>query len=72
MYPFIQIAPTSGSPFLSNNQVFPSLVRTVPSEATQAIGIVQAMKEFGWSRIGVITQSENVFTFVSLRSSSLQ
>ena len=72
MYSYIQISPTSGSPFLSNTQVFPSFIRTVPSEAEQVIGIVQAMKQFGWSRLGVITQSENLFTFVSLQSNSLQ
>ena len=68
--PFFQIAPSSVSPFLSNTQVFPSFLRTVPSGASQVVGIVQAMKQFGWSRIGVITQSENIFTFVSLQLSS--
>ena len=40
-------------------------MRTVPSDAEIVVGITQAMKQFGWSRIALITQSENIFTFVS-------
>lgn len=47
------------------NRTFPSFVRTVSSGAEIAVGIVQAMKQFGWSRIALITQSENLFNFVS-------
>jgi len=37
----------------------------VSSDAEIVEGIVAAMKEFGCSRIALITQSENAFTFVS-------
>jgi len=37
----------------------------VSSDAEIAEGITAAMKEFGWSRIALLTQSENIFTFVS-------
>ena len=60
-----QIAPSSTSPRLSNNQTFPRFLRAVSSEAETSIGIVNAMKQFGWSRIAVITQTDNLFTFVS-------
>ena len=61
-----QISPAASSPRLSNTEVFPRFLRTVSSDAEIVVGIVQAMKQFGWSRIAVITQSENIFTFVSV------
>ena len=63
-FPF-QISPASTSPRLSNDYTFPHFVRTVSSDAEIVVGIVQAMKQFQWSRIALITQSENIFTFVS-------
>ena len=59
-----QIAPTSTSPRLSNSEIFPRFLRAISSEAETIFGIVQAMKQFGWSRIAAITQTENLFTFV--------
>ena len=61
----LKISPASTSPRLSNDRTFPNFIRTVSSDAEIAIGIVQAMKQYGWSRIALITQSENIFTFVS-------
>ena len=60
-----QISPGSSSPRLSDTQIFPSFLRTVSSDAEIVVGIVQAMKEFRWSRIALITQTENIFTSVS-------
>ena len=61
-----QISPTSASPRLSNNKTFPHFIRTFSSEAETIYGILHAMKQFEWSRIAVITQSDNLFTFVSV------
>ena len=63
---FFQIAPTSTSPHLSNTKIFPHFLRSLSSEAEIITGIIQAMKQFGWSRIAVITQTENLFTFVCI------
>jgi len=63
---FWQISPGSSSPHLSNNKLFPLFLRTVSSDAEIAVGITAAMKKFGWSRVALITQSESIFTFVSL------
>ena len=41
------------------------------SDAEIAIGIVQVMKQFDWSRIALVTQSENIFTFVSVKPFTL-
>ena len=62
----LQISPTSGSPRLSDTEIFPHFLRTVAGEDTQVFGIIQAMKQFGWSRIAVITEAEKIFTFVSV------
>ncbi|XP_065899524.1 gamma-aminobutyric acid type B receptor subunit 2-like [Dysidea avara] len=61
----VQISQASSSPRLSNNETFPLFLRTVSSDAEIVAGIVAAMKEFGWSRVALITQSENIFTFLS-------
>ena len=66
LFSIFQISPAASSPRLSNTEVFPRFLRTVSSDAEIAVGIVQAMKQFEWSRIAVITQSENIFTFVSV------
>lgn len=61
----LKISPVSTSPHLSNAITFPNFIRTAASGSEIVIGIVQAMKQYGWSRIALMTQSENVFTFVS-------
>ncbi|XP_065899590.1 gamma-aminobutyric acid type B receptor subunit 2-like isoform X4 [Dysidea avara] len=61
----VQISAASSSPRLSNSNIFPLFLRTVSSDAEIAVGITAAMKEFGWSRVALITQSENIFTFFS-------
>ena len=60
----------SSSPRLSNTEVFPRFLRTVSSDAEIVVGIIQIMKQFGWSRMALITQSENIFTFVSVHITS--
>jgi len=69
MFVFIllKISPGSSSPRLSNDKIFPLFLRTVSSDAEIAVGITAAMKKFGWSRVALITQSENIFTFVSYK-----
>ncbi|XP_065899536.1 gamma-aminobutyric acid type B receptor subunit 2-like [Dysidea avara] len=61
----VQISPASTSPRLSNKKLFPLFLRTVSSDAEVAVGVTAVMKKFGWSRVALITQSENIFTFVS-------
>ena len=61
----LQISPASTSPRLSSSKVFPNFLRTVSSDAEVVAGIVPAMKQYGWSRIALLTQSENIFTYVS-------
>ena len=61
----LQISPASTSTHLSNDRTFPNFIRTVSSSSEVVDGIIQAMKQYGWSRIALMTQSENIFTFVS-------
>ncbi|XP_065899539.1 gamma-aminobutyric acid type B receptor subunit 2-like isoform X2 [Dysidea avara] len=61
----VQISPASSSPRLSNKKLFPLFLRTVSSDAEVAVGITAVMKKFGWSRVALITQSENIFSFAS-------
>ena len=65
LFSIFKISQGASSPHLSNTEVFPRFLRTVSSDAEIVVGIVQVMKQFEWSRIAVITQSEDIFTFVS-------
>ena len=62
----LQISQSSSSPHLSNIRQFPKFLRTVSSDIEIAQGISLLMKHFSWSRVALLTQSENIFTFVSL------
>ena len=61
-----QISPSSVSPRLSDTKVFPRFLRTVAGEDQIVFALMKLMKQFEWSRIAVITQAENLFTFVSV------
>ncbi|XP_065899508.1 gamma-aminobutyric acid type B receptor subunit 2-like isoform X2 [Dysidea avara] len=63
----MQISAASTSPLLSDSEKFPLFLRTVSSDSEAVIGVKAAMRQFGWSRISLITQSENIFTFVATR-----
>jgi len=60
----LQISQSSSSPHLSDTNEFPRFLRTVSSDIEIAQGISLLMQHFGWSRVALLTQSENIFTFV--------
>lgn len=62
----VQISPAATSPRLSRElDSFPTFLRTVASDTAMVPGIAAAMINFRWSRIALLTQAENVFTFFS-------
>ncbi|XP_065899544.1 gamma-aminobutyric acid type B receptor subunit 2-like isoform X2 [Dysidea avara] len=59
----VQISPSASSPRLSSTSPFSRFLRTVSSDREIDYGISRTMRRFGWSRIALLTQSENIFTF---------
>lgn len=62
-----QISPLSTGPNLvvENSTSFATFLRLVPSDVAAAMGVVSLMEQFNWTRLGLITQQESSFTFVS-------
>ena len=44
---------------------FPLYFQVLASEATLAGGFYGIVREFGWRKVAIITQNENLFTVVS-------
>ena len=55
----------STSPRLSDNKEYPTFLRVVAPDNTINPGIIKLMQHYGWEHIAVITQEEDIFTFVS-------
>ncbi|XP_075061829.1 extracellular calcium-sensing receptor-like [Mixophyes fleayi] len=49
-----QISATSSISLLSNRIMFPSFVRTVPSDKEQSIGLAKLILHFGWTWVGLL------------------
>ncbi len=50
---------------MASNSLFTTFLRLVPSDVAAAMGVVSLMEQFNWSRLGIITQQESTFVFVS-------
>jgi len=59
-----QISPAATSPRLSTS-IFPKFLRTVSQDSEIVAGVAAVMRQFGWSRVALLTEAENIFTFVS-------
>uniref|UniRef100_A0A1A9WEU2 Receptor ligand binding region domain-containing protein n=1 Tax=Glossina brevipalpis TaxID=37001 RepID=A0A1A9WEU2_9MUSC len=51
----------ASSPALSDRSRFPTLFRTHPSATVHNPTRIKLMKKFGWSRIAILQQAEEVF-----------
>ena len=64
MWNLVMLSYGASSPALSNRQRFPTLFRTHPSATVNNPIRVKIMQHFGWSRIAILQQAEEVFTSV--------
>ncbi|XP_075061838.1 extracellular calcium-sensing receptor-like [Mixophyes fleayi] len=55
VFRYPQISASSSISILSNKLMFPSFVRTVPSDKEQSIGLAQLILHFGWTWVGLLT-----------------
>ena len=62
----MQISCVSSSHELSNRVKFPLYFQVLASEAIIAGGFYGIVREFGWRKVAIITQNENLFTVVKL------
>lgn len=65
MYNLIVVGYGSSSPALSDRTRFPTFFRTHPSATIHNPTRVELFKRFGWSRIAIILEAEEVFASVS-------
>ncbi|XP_021322612.1 gamma-aminobutyric acid type B receptor subunit 2 isoform X2 [Danio rerio] len=51
-------------PLLADKRRFPNFFRTVPSDSAVNVALVRFLRQYGWSRVGTLTQREQSFTEV--------
>jgi len=61
-----QLCYGASSPALSDRNRFPTLFRTHPSATVHNPTRIKLMEKFGWSRVAILQQAEEVFISVSL------
>lgn len=61
-----QLCYGASSPALSDRARFPTLFRTHPSATVHNPTRIKLMQKFGWSRIAILQQAEEVFISVSI------
>ncbi|XP_075061858.1 extracellular calcium-sensing receptor-like [Mixophyes fleayi] len=54
VFRYPQISPISSVSLLSNQKMFPSFFRAVPSDKLQSVGLAQLVLSFGWTWIGLV------------------
>ena len=57
---------SSMSPMLSDRVRFPNYYRTVPEALGLSTVLMTTLDYYGWRRLVVVSQEENVFSLVSL------
>ena len=60
-----KVSALSSSPSLSETGTFSTFVRVVSSDVAVAVGVVDLMLRYDWTRVSVITLQERIFTSVS-------
>ncbi|XP_056331840.1 gamma-aminobutyric acid type B receptor subunit 2 [Danio aesculapii] len=60
----VQLSFAVTTPSLANKKRFPNFFRTVPSDRAVNVALVRFLRQYGWSRVGTLTQREHSFTEV--------
>ncbi|XP_078524816.1 extracellular calcium-sensing receptor-like [Lissotriton helveticus] len=58
-YQYPQISYSSTSPLLSDRDQFSSFFRTIPSSESQIAGLVEMVKTFGWTWVGLLAEDSD-------------
>jgi hypothetical protein len=62
---YSQLCYGASSPALSDRSRFPTLFRTHPSATVHNPTRIKLMNKFGWTRVAILQQAEEVFISVS-------
>jgi gamma-aminobutyric acid type B receptor len=62
----LQLCYGASSPALSDRTRFPTLFRTHPSATVHNPTRIKLMEKFGWSRVAILQQAEEVFISVCI------
>lgn len=65
---FCQLCYGASSPALSDRNRFPTLFRTHPSATVHNPTRIKLLQKFGWSRVAILQQAEEVFISVNHRT----
>lgn len=65
LFVYFQLCYGASSPALSDRRRFPTLFRTHPSATVHNPTRIKLMQKFGWSRVAILQQAEEVFISVS-------
>ena len=65
-YYFLQLSCVSSSAALSNRVHFPNYFQLLAPDSELAGGFFAIIKNFGWKRVALIVQEENLLTVVSV------
>ncbi|XP_048010204.1 gamma-aminobutyric acid type B receptor subunit 2 isoform X2 [Megalobrama amblycephala] len=57
----VQLSFAITAPSLANKRRFPNFFRTVPSDSAVNVALVRFLRQYGWSRVGTLTQREQTF-----------
>ncbi|XP_077072185.1 gamma-aminobutyric acid type B receptor subunit 2 isoform X1 [Siphateles boraxobius] len=60
----VQLSFAVTAPSLTNKRRFANFFRTVPSDSAVNVALVRFLRQYGWSRVGTLTQREQKFTEV--------
>lgn len=58
----VQLSFAVTAPSLANKRRFPNFFRMVPSDSAVNLALVRFLRQYGWSRVGTLTQNEQKFT----------
>ncbi|XP_069072140.1 extracellular calcium-sensing receptor-like [Pleurodeles waltl] len=59
LYRYPQVSHYSTSPLLNNKHEYPSFFRTIPSDDSQAQGLVTIVVHFGWTWVGILANDDD-------------
>ena len=66
----MQLSCVSSSAALANRVKYPDYFQLLAPDAGLANGFLAIVKQFGWKRVALIIQEENLLTVVSLKLTS--
>ena len=60
----LQISPTATSIILSDKRLFPTFLRTIPSDNASIATITAVVREYAWEQVAIITERSPLFSNV--------